>query len=56
MQDSLDNRHLRIVATRPILYAHIAQVCSVWSIEHLVDSKLRQGLMQVLEQASSIAK
>ena len=40
----------------PLSLTHIAQVRSRWTIENLVDAKLRPGLAQVLEETPPAAE
>jgi hypothetical protein len=44
--------HHIIFIRAPVLLTHIAQVCSGWTINHLVKSKPRHRLAKVLEEAS----
>src|SRR3977135_422996 len=47
-----DQRTLRHPPSR----THIAQVCGGWTIENLVNAKLRRGLAQVLEETPPAAE
>src|SRR4051812_20965004 len=41
---------------RPPSPTHIAQVCGGWTVENLVNAKLRRGLAQVLEETPPAAE